>query len=225
MDQIHFILVPLHWLKSLSVTRMTLYIHLQDENYAIVWNCLASESILPFKGKCIKRAKTIAKRWEAGLLLNKALIPKSDFIFSNRAAQTEQGMGDRALCRDPGMLEIEFLILRAAQLHSSLHPQGSSSESCRIPLQSQPQTCCKGSSEVQERAQSTQALLPLVGFLQEWCSTWFPVDPPHQTVFAQFINQQPPQKTDAVKCKITAEHSKGSWFRVSSALCTAARSN
>lgn len=43
-------------------------------------------------------------------------------------------MGDGALCRDPVMLEMEFLILKTAQLHSRLHPQGSSSESRRITL-------------------------------------------------------------------------------------------
>lgn len=50
-------------------------------------------------------------------------------------------MGDRALCRDPVMLKIEFLILKTAQLHSSLHPQGSTSESWRITLKLQPQMC------------------------------------------------------------------------------------
>lgn len=71
-------------------------------------------------------------------------------------------MGDRALCRDPVMLEIEFLILKTAQLHSSLHPQGSSSESWRITLKLQPQMCRKVSSEVEVRTKNTQPLLPLV---------------------------------------------------------------
>lgn len=71
-------------------------------------------------------------------------------------------MGDRALCRDPVMLEIEFLILKTAQLHSSLHPQGSSSESWRITLKLQPQMCWKASSEAEVRTQKTQPLLPLV---------------------------------------------------------------
>lgn len=216
-------LVPFHWLKSLSVIRMPLYIHLQDENYAIIWNCLAGESILPFKGKMYKRAKNNSKKMRGWLTSQQIWFYLLQQSCLNWAGDGSQGFVQGSC--DAWDRNSHSAKSSAPQQSA---PTGSSSESWRITLKLQPQMCWEGSSEARWEPRAPSSAACSAGpwdCSQEWCSTPFlssgclKLQP---DVFAQLINQQ---KTDAVKCKMMAEHSKGSWFRVSSALRSAACSN